>query len=58
MTYCKTRIGTLPINKFDELLSADDAVGELPDTPAANKHLWYLIEVYVNNFMAIVITTT
>ncbi len=48
-TYCETRIGTLPSHKFDKLVSADDAVGELPDTPATN---------YVNNFMAIVIPTT
>jgi hypothetical protein len=57
-TYCKMRIGTLPSHKFDELVSTDDAVGELPDTPATNKHLQYLIEVYVNNFMVIVILTT
>ncbi len=58
MTYCEMRIGTLPSHKFDKLVSADDAVGELPDMPTTNKHLRYLIEVYVNNFMAIVIPTT
>jgi hypothetical protein len=57
-TYCKTKIGTLPSHKFDDLVSADDAVGELPYTPATNKHIRYLIEVYVDNFMAIVISTT
>jgi hypothetical protein len=57
-TYCETKIGTLPSHKFDDLLSADDAVGELPDTPATNKFMRYLIEVYVDNFMAIVIPTT
>jgi hypothetical protein len=58
MTYCKTKIGTLPSHKFDDLVSVDDAVGELPDTPATNKHMWYLIVVYVEDFMAIVIPTT
>ncbi len=57
-TYCETKIGTLPSHKFDDLVSVDDAVGELPDTPAINKLMWYLVEVYVNNFMAIVIPTT
>jgi hypothetical protein len=36
----------------------DDAVGELPDTPATNKLMQYLAEVYVNNFITIVIPTT
>jgi hypothetical protein len=57
-TYCETKIGTLPSHKFDDLVSADDAVGELPDTPTTNKLMRYLVEVYVNNFMAIVIPTT
>jgi hypothetical protein len=56
--YCKTEIGTLLIHKFDDLISGNDAVGELPDTSATNKLMRYLIEVYVNNFMAIVIPTT
>jgi hypothetical protein len=56
--YCKTEIGTLPIHKFDDLVSGNDAVGELPDTPATNKLMRYLIKGYVNNFMAIVIPTT
>ncbi len=58
MKYCKTEIGTLPIHKFDDLVSGNDAVGELPNTPATNKLIRYLIEVYVNDFMAIVIPTT
>jgi hypothetical protein len=33
-------------------------VGELPDTPATNKLMRYLVEVHVNDFMAIVIPTT
>ncbi len=56
--YCKTEIGTLPIHKFDDLVLGNDAVGELPDTPATNKLMRYLIKVYVNDFMAIVIPTT
>jgi hypothetical protein len=57
-TYCETKISTLPSHKFDDLVPADDAVGELPDTPATNKHIGYLIEEHVNDFMAIVIPTT
>jgi hypothetical protein len=58
MKYCKTEIGTLPIHKFDDLVSGNDAVGELPDTPATNKLMQYLIKIYVKDFMAIVIPTT
>jgi hypothetical protein len=56
--YCETEIGTLLIHKFDDLVSGNDAVGELPNTPATNKLMRYLIEVYVDDFMAIVIPTT
>ncbi len=38
-TYCETKIGTLPSHKFDDLVSTDDAVGELPDTPATNNFM-------------------
>jgi hypothetical protein len=43
--YCKTEIGTLPIHKFDDLVSSNDAVGELPNTSATNTLMRYLIEV-------------
>lgn len=57
-TYCETEIGTLPSHKFDKHVSDNDATRELPDTPLTNKRMRYLIEVYVDDFMAIVIPTT
>jgi len=57
-TYCETEIGTLPSHKFDKHVSENDATRELPYTPLTNKRMRYLIEVYVDNFMAIVIPTT
>ncbi len=56
--YCKTEIGTLPTHKFDNHVSGNEATTELPDTPITNKRMRYLIEVYVNDFMAFVIPTT
>jgi hypothetical protein len=56
--YCETAIGTLPTHKFDNYVSGNEATTELPDTPTTNKHMRYLIEVYVDDFMAIVIPTT
>jgi hypothetical protein len=56
--YCETEIGTLPIHKFDNHVLGNEAVTELPDTPTTNKQMRYLIKVYVNDFMAIIIPTT
>lgn len=56
-TYCETEIGTLPSHKFDKHVSENEATRELPVTPLTNKSMRYLIEVYVDDFMAIVIPT-
>ncbi len=51
-TYCEMEIGTLPSHKFDKHVSENDATRELPGTPLTNKRMRYLIEVYVDDFMA------
>ena len=56
-TYCETEIGTLLSHKFDKHVLENDEMRELPVTPLTNKSMRYLIEVYVDDCMAIVIPT-
>ncbi len=58
MQYCETEIGTLKTHKFDALVSGNAMLAELPETYEMQKHMKYLIEVYVDDFMALVIPTS
>ncbi len=57
MQYCETEIGTLKKHKFDVLVSGNAMLAELPETYRTQKHMKHLIEVYVDDFMALVIPT-
>ncbi len=57
MQYCKTERGTLKKHKFDTLVSGNATFAELPEMYETQKHMKYLIEVYVDDFMALVIPT-
>jgi hypothetical protein len=55
MQYCKTKLGTLKEQKFDALVAGNATVAELPETSKTQKYMRYLIEVYVDDFMALAI---
>jgi hypothetical protein len=58
MQYCETKLGTLKKQKIDALVAGDTTVAELPDTSETQKYMRYLIEVYVDDFMALVLPTS
>ncbi len=58
MQYCETEIETLKKHKFDALMSGNATLAELPEMYKMQKHMKYLIEVYVDDFMALVIPTS
>jgi hypothetical protein len=55
--YCDTPIGALPLHKFDKHPTGNEDYNELPPTVAGNEPCQYGLEVYVDNFMSIVIPT-
>ncbi len=55
MQYCEIKLGTLKEQKFDALVAGNATVAELPETSETQKYMRYLIEVYVDDFMALVI---
>jgi hypothetical protein len=56
--YCNTPIGALPPHKFDKHLTGNKDNNALPPTAAGNKPCQYGLEVYVDNFMSIMIPTS
>jgi hypothetical protein len=56
--YCETKLGTLKKHKFDALVAGHATMAELPEMYETQQHMQYLIEVYVDNFMALVIPTS
>ena len=56
--YCDTPIGSLPPHKFDKHLEGDKDYNELPLKVDGKEPCRYGLEVYVNNFMSIVIPTS
>jgi hypothetical protein len=56
--YCETEIGTLPIHKFTHYVIGNHAYAELPETDPTNRSFRYLLEVYVDDFVSLVIPTS
>ncbi len=56
--YCKTALGSLREHKFDKHVLGDMTIDALPNNAEVQQEMRYLIEVYVDNFMALVIPTT
>ncbi len=56
--YCETKLGTFKKHKFDALVAGHAIMVELPETYKTQQHMQYLIEVYVDNFMALIIPTS
>jgi hypothetical protein len=59
--YCDTTIGSIPPHKFVKYVTGDEAFNELPVTAeggGTNAGLHYALEVFVDDFMSIVIPTS
>jgi hypothetical protein len=56
--YCKTALGSLQEHKFDKHVLGDTTLDALPNNAEVQQEMRYLIEVYVDDFMALVILTT
>ena len=57
-TYCNTPVGSLPDHKFIKHMRGDAAVGVLPERDVSDSPCRYCLEVYVDDFMSIVIPTS
>ena len=57
-TYSNTPIGRLPPHKFVRHVRGDAALAALPASAGTNSTCRYCLEVYVENFMSIVIPTS
>jgi hypothetical protein len=57
-TYCDTPVGSLPAHKFIKHVQGDAAVADLPASAGTNSPCHYCLEVYVDDFMSIVIPTS
>jgi hypothetical protein len=57
-TYCDTLVGSLPKHKFIKHVRGDAAVADLPTSAETNSPCYYCLEVYVDDFMSIVIPTS
>ena len=58
LDYCNTPIGSLPPHKFDKHLMGDEDYNALPTKAAGNDPCRYGLEVYVDDFMSIAISTS
>jgi len=56
--YCETELGTLPPHKFTHYVTGNHAYAELPETDPTDRPLRYLLEVYVDDFVSLVIPTS
>jgi hypothetical protein len=56
--YCETKMGTLPPHKFNNYMIGNQAYEDLPKQNALDNLFRYLLEVYVDNFVSLVIPTS
>ncbi len=56
--YCETELGTLPPHKFTHYVTGNHAYAELPETDPTGRPFRYLLEVYVDDFVSLVIPTS
>ena len=56
--YCSTPVGSLPTHKFLSHTEGDPTVSALPLTTPTDDNLRFLIEVFVDDFMSLVIATS
>ncbi len=55
--YCQAPVGLLPVHKFDHYMRGSEAFQELPHPDEISGDGRYLIEVFVDDFMSLVIAT-
>jgi hypothetical protein len=55
MEYIETKISLLPSHKFEHYAVDSPDYTDLPETAIESKGIGYMVEVYVNNFMSLVI---
>ncbi len=56
--YCKTKLGTLPDHKFTNYVIGNKAYNKLPQQEDKENSFQYLLEVYIDNFVSLVIPTS
>ncbi len=56
--YCKTKMGNLPPHKFTNYVIGNQAYEDLPERDELDNNFRYLLEVYVNDFVSLVIPTS
>ena len=56
--YCETKIGTLPPHKFTNYVIGNQAYEDLPERGELVRIFCYLLEVYVDDFVSLVIPTS
>ncbi len=56
--YCETKMGTLPPHKFTNYIIGNQAYEDLPERDELDNIFRYLLEVYVNDFVSLVIPTS
>jgi hypothetical protein len=56
--YCETKLGTLLDHKFTNYVIGNKAYNKLPEQDDKENSFQYLLEVYVDNFVSLVIPTS
>jgi hypothetical protein len=56
--YCETKLGTLPSQKLTNYVIGNQAYDELPEKHSKGNAFRYLLKVYVNDFISLVIPTS
>jgi hypothetical protein len=56
--YCETSLGSLPPHKFTHFVIGNEAYEELPEQDEHGTPFRYLLEVYVDDFISLVIPTS
>jgi hypothetical protein len=56
--YCETELGTHPPHKFTHYVIGNHAYEELPETDPTGQPFQYLLQVYIDNFVSLVIPTS
>ncbi len=56
--YCEAEIGTLPPHKFTNYITGNQAYDKLPERDDSRNNFRYFLEIYVNDFVSLVIPTS